>query len=65
MTSETGCVRGHRVPPHRPQLKTKVENEAGMTGRREALFVECLLVPGTVLGTHSFTQFSGFLWDMQ
>ena len=35
-----------------------------MAGRREALFVECLLVPGTVLGTHAFTQFSGFLWDM-
>lgn len=36
-----------------------------MAGRRETLFVECLLVPGTVLGSHTFTQFSGFLWDMQ
>ena len=28
VASETGCVCGHKVPPHHPQLKTQVENEA-------------------------------------
>lgn len=28
VASETGCVHGHKVPPHLPQLEIQVENEA-------------------------------------